>query len=347
MNLNLLIGVISSLAGIFVFIKYVIIVEIRLDNSIGKDLLKIIKLKNKYIPINEEIQTKDGIPNIFSCLTKIGGIPIYYSRGERLLTAGWRGVDNVTTIVTLRIFHKRLKKDLRVMIKSVGTIDVNVVGNYGYNKIGTISTVGYSVPYLEDEVYQDIENDMQLLQNGVINKSGLLLYGSPGNGKTQLIRYLAIKYKLDVAIITFNADYTNEDILLMFAEIPNNSIVLLEDFDSVFDNRKCLIESQNIKFTFDGLLNALDGIWSSDKKLVYCITCNDINKIDDSIKNRRSRVKFIREIKPPSYLIRKRILLDEELTEKTHDLSLDKVFYVKDQLEAGFKFDYILRNINE
>lgn len=347
MNLTFLLGILSSLAGVFVFIKYILIVEIRMDNSIGKDLLKLIKLQDKYITINEELQTKDGIPNIFSCLTKVDGIPIYYSRNERLMTAGWRGIDNVTNIITLRIFHKRLKANIRDIIKLVGTIDVNVVGNHGYNKIGSIKTTNYTTPYLDIYEYEDIEKDIQLLQNGDINKTGLLLYGFPGNGKTQLIRYLAIKYKLDVAIITFNAEYTNEDILLMFSEIPNNSIVLLEDFDSVFDKRKCLIESQNIKFTFDGLLNALDGIWSNDKKLVYCISCNDIDKIDDSIKNRRSRVKFIREIKPPSPLILKRILEDDVLVKQANGLSLDKVFYLKGQLDAGFNLDYILKNINK
>lgn len=340
-----LLGILSTIAGAFVFVKFIILVEVRLDNSIGKDLLKIIKKEDKFYTIYEEMQTKDGIPNTFSCLTRIQGIPVYYSRSERLLNAGWKGVDNVTTITTLRFFYKRLKKKIKEVVKLVGNIDVNVVSNFGYNKIGDISTSNPPPePYLLKEQYLDIEKDIQLLQSGEINKTGLLLYGEPGNGKTQLIRYLAIKYGLDIAIMTFSPDYTNEDMLLMFSEVPNNSIVLLEDFDSIFDNRKCLIESQNLKFTFDGLLNALDGIWSSNKKLVYCLTCNDINKIDDSIKNRRSRIKFIREIKNPDESIRERII--GSFAAQTEGLSLDKIFYIKGQLEAGFDFDYIMKNIN-
>lgn len=346
MTTSILLGFVSSLAGIFVFFKYVLLVEIRLDNSIGKDILKIVK-NNKNIIIHEEIQTKDGIPNIFSCLTLIDRIPVYFSREERLLTAGWKGVESVTTIITFRFNYKRLKTRLKEIIKLIDTIDVNVVGSYGYNKIGNLATNVVPTLLLENEVYSDIETDIIRLKNGEITKSGLLLYGKPGNGKTNLIRYLAIKYGLDVAIITFNADYTNEDMLLMFAEIPNNSIVLLEDFDSVFDKRKCLIDSQNIKFTFDGLLNALDGIWSSDKKLVYCITCNDINKIDSAIKDRRSRVKFIREIKNPSLAIRLKILNDTKLATLTEGLSLDKVFYVKSQLDAGFDFKHIKKHISK
>lgn len=341
-----IVTIISSFAGVFLFLKYVLFVDIRLDNSIGKDILKHIKNK-KHIILNEEINIKNSLPNIFSCLTKIGKIPIYYSRDERLLTAGWRGVETVTSVKTFRFFNKKLKLKIKEVILAEGTINVNVIGSYGYSKLGEISSKNLVEPLLEKEIFADVESDIKKLINGEIEKSGILLYGLPGNGKTQLIKYLSLKYGLDVAIITFNADYTNEDILHLFSEIPNNSIVLMEDFDSIFDKRTCLIKSENIKFTFDGILNAFDGLWSSDKNLFYCITCNDINKIDDSIKNRRGRVKFIREIKNPTLNIREKVLGDKLIAEKTEGLSLDKIFYFKSQLDSGFDYEYIIKNINQ
>lgn len=345
MNIPLIITIISSFAGVFLFLKYVIFVDIRLDNSIGKDILKHIKNK-KHIILNEELNIKESVPNIFSCLTMIDKFPIYFSRDERLLTAGWRGVENITVIKTFRFFNKKLKKRIKEIILADGSININVVGSYGYSKLGEISSKNIMEPLLEKEHYADIESDIQQLMNGDIEKSGMLLHGLPGNGKTRLIKYLSLKYKMDVAIITFNADYTNEDILYLFSEIPNKSIVLMEDFDSVFDKRTCLIQNENIKFTFDGILNAFDGLWSSDKNLFYCITCNDIDKIDDSIKSRRGRVKFIREIKNPSLNIREKILGDKLIAEKTEGLSLDKIFYFKSQLDSGFEYDYIIKNIN-
>jgi len=110
-------------------------------------------------------------------------------------------------------------------------------------------------------------------------------------------------------IFTLNPDWTNHDLLLLFAQIPKKCIVLFEDFDNYFDGRKCILgggENKQIKFTFDIILNGLDGVYNTYENVVFIMTVNDISKVDDALKNRPSRFKFTREFNNPDIEIRKK-----------------------------------------
>jgi len=130
-------------------------------------------------------------------------------------------------------------------------------------------------------------------------------------------------------VVYFLPDYSNLDVSLMFANVPQRSIVLLEDFDNLFDGRKCTIPNDQIKFTFDSIINALDGVHNDYRQVMFIMTVNDIGKVDDSIKERPSRFKFVKEFGPPKLEVRERILGDRNLAIITDGLSLDKVFNYK------------------
>lgn len=51
-------------------------------------------------------------------------------------------------------------------------------------------------------------------------------------------------------------------------EIPINSILLIEDIDSIFVQRLGNDESNNGKVSFSGLLNALDGVRSPEHQII-------------------------------------------------------------------------------
>ena len=102
----------------------------------------------------------------------------------------------------------------------------------------------------------------------------------------------------------------------------------MEDFDNTFNKRECILNSTSTKFTFDSIINSLDGVYNDYQEVVFIMTANDINKIDDSIKHRSSRLKFTREILSPTYNKRLEILGSESLAKITEGLTLDKVFFV-------------------
>jgi AAA+ superfamily predicted ATPase len=185
--------------------------------------------------------------------------------------------------------------------------------------------------YLEPSLYKDIEEDVIKVLSGEKNKTGALLYGKPGNGKTQFTKYLARKYRLPIYVIYLNPEYNNLDLAMMFASIPPRCIVLMEDFDNYFNKRTCIIKNENVRFTFDAIINALDGIHNDYQQVIFMMTANDITKIDPSIKERRSRFQFIKRFGPPSDKIRMQILQDSNLVKETKGLSLDQVFARKKQ----------------
>jgi hypothetical protein len=54
------------------------------------------------------------------------------------------------------------------------------------------------------------------------------------------------------------------------------------------------------KFTFDTILNSLDGVYTSFDKTIFILTANDIEKVDESLKHRPSRFKIVREFPDPN-----------------------------------------------
>ena len=90
------------------------------------------------------------------------------------------------------------------------------------------------------------------------------------------------------------------------------------------------MKNNEVKFTFDSLLSVLDGVYNEYNQVFFFMTCNDINKIDVSIKDRPSRMKFVTEITGPNYENRLEILDGNiELAEMTENMTTDRVFFVK------------------
>ena len=174
--------------------------------------------------------------------------------------------------------------------------------------------------------FEDIEADVAKVAKGSLKRTSFLLHGPPGNGKTNFIRQLARKYTLPIYVIYFNPDYNNLDIARMFSEIPRRCIILFEDFDNYFDGRNCTMKNDQVKFTFDSIINALDGVHNDYRGVVFAMTANNIDRIDSSLKCRPSRFKFVREFGNPNRTLRAKILGSTELADSTEGMSLDEVF---------------------
>jgi ATP-dependent 26S proteasome regulatory subunit len=107
------------------------------------------------------------------------------------------------------------------------------------------------------------------------------------------------------------------------------------------------MKNNEVKFTFDSLLSVLDGVYNEYNQVVFFMTCNDIDKIDASIKDRPSRMKFVTEITGPNYENRLDILDgDIELAEMTENMTTDRVFFVK-SLTAKHSNDEIFNILNK
>ena len=326
-----LIGVIGGLlVSIWAFLKYIISQSMRLDDNLSKSLIPSIMNAKYKFEINNEISVNKKYPSTYSSIAFINGTLVYFVRSERLLTAGWKSKETISELYYFRWHREKIKSFIGGIVNAKEYVNVMALAPWGSDKLGQLSTSEKPMVYINKEQYEHIEEDIVNMLSTGKGKTSALLYGKPGTGKTRLVKYFSLKYNLPIYSIFLNPEYNNLDILVMFNDIPEKCIVLFEDFDNYFNKRDCVMKNNEVKFTFDSLLSVLDGVYNEYNQVVFFMTCNDIDKIDTSIKERPSRMKFVTEITGPNYENRLRILDGNiELAEITEDMTTDKVFFVK------------------
>ncbi|TKY70425.1 mitochondrial chaperone BCS1-B [Spatholobus suberectus] len=131
-------------------------------------------------------------------------------------------------------------------------------------------------------------------------KRGYLLFGPPGTGKSSLIAAMANHLKFDVYDLELSSVYSNSDLMRALRETSNRSIVVIEDIDC---NKEVLVRSttnacsdsdsdldydrkhvKTNRFTLSGLLNYMDGLWSSGgEERIIIFTTNHRERIDPAL----------------------------------------------------------------
>ncbi|KAL2348558.1 hypothetical protein Fmac_002558 [Flemingia macrophylla] len=130
-------------------------------------------------------------------------------------------------------------------------------------------------------------------------KRGYLLYGPPGTGKSSLIAAIANYLKFDVYDLELTSVYSNSDLMRSMKEASNRSIIVVEDVDcnkvvhvrsnandqdSDSDSEGINAKAKTNRFTLSGLLNYMDGLWSSGgEERIVIFTTNHKEKIDPAL----------------------------------------------------------------
>ncbi|XP_062110634.1 AAA-ATPase At3g50940-like [Humulus lupulus] len=120
-------------------------------------------------------------------------------------------------------------------------------------------------------------------------KRGYLLFGPPGTGKSSLIAAMANYLKFDIYDLELTHLNSNSDLRSLLVMTENKSIIVIEDIDcSVqLENRGCGQGSygqNDSQLTLSGLLNFIDGLWSScgDERIIV-FTTNYKDKLDPAL----------------------------------------------------------------
>lgn len=123
-----------------------------------------------------------------------------------------------------------------------------------------------------------------------------LLHGPPGCGKSSYITALAGELGFSICLLNLSERGLTDDRLnYLLNVVPERSIVLLEDIDAAFVSRedtptqKAAYEGLN-RVTFSGLLNCLDGVASTEARVVF-MTTNYPERLDPALI-RPGRVDF-------------------------------------------------------
>jgi chaperone BCS1 len=139
---------------------------------------------------------------------------------------------------------------------------------------------------LMDDLLQDAQDFLSrrewYVQRGIPYRRGYLLHGPPGTGKSSAVVALASALQMDIAVLSLgDSNLDDNSVSELFSSIPVNSIVLMEDIDCAFLERK-EGEDKRSKVTFSGLLNAIDGVAAGEGRLLFATT-NHIARLDPAL----------------------------------------------------------------
>ncbi|KAK6125678.1 hypothetical protein DH2020_040584 [Rehmannia glutinosa] len=150
-------------------------------------------------------------------------------------------------------------------------------------------------PTLKKGIIEDLDRFLRRKEYyrkvGKAWKRGYLLYGPPGTGKSSLVAAIANYLRFDVYDLELSSMYSNSDLRRTLLCTNNKSIIVIEDIDcstqmhdrdrdSDSDNE----DSSNPKLTLSGVLNFIDGLWSTcgDERIII-FTTNHKEKLDPAL----------------------------------------------------------------
>jgi hypothetical protein len=112
-------------------------------------------------------------------------------------------------------------------------------------------------------------------------RTGILLHGEPGSGKSSTALAIANELKMNVYIVSLTSLMSDESLSDCFGAIPANSIVILEDIDIVSAVKERDKEDDH-GVTMTGMLNVLDG-FQSPPGVITIMTTNRLDVLDPAI----------------------------------------------------------------
>lgn len=145
---------------------------------------------------------------------------------------------------------------------------------------------------VSEKIVQDVKGFINTPKwysdRGIPYRRGYLLYGPPGCGKSSFITALAGELEYSICLMSLSDSSLSDDRLNHLLSVaPQQSIILLEDVDAAFVSRDLGTQNPTAyqgmgRLTFSGLLNALDGVASTEARIVF-MTTNYIERLDPAL----------------------------------------------------------------
>ena len=158
---------------------------------------------------------------------------------------------------------------------------------HGWKKSRSLDSI-----FLKDGMMESIVQDFRKFtsqktvsfytRHGVPFRRAYLFHGAPGTGKTSTIRALAGNLNLSACFLELGDDnMTNSHLQQALRTLPLPAMLVIEDIDVVFTPSR---DAKNPRspLTFSGLLNALDGLVSTDG-ILSIMTTNHLEKLDPAL----------------------------------------------------------------
>ncbi|KAL8490444.1 hypothetical protein ACS0TY_025591 [Phlomoides rotata] len=192
-----------------------------------------------------------------------------------------------------------LKKagEIRDEIRTVRLHTVDYNGTEYWSSVALNHPARFETMAMDPGAKRDLIDDLERFVKGKdyyrrVGKSwkrGYLFYGPPGTGKSSLVAAMANHLKFDVYDLDLREVQCNSDLRRLLVGTANRSIIVIEDIDcnvglmnrDAADNNAV---TEDDKISLSGLLNFVDGLWSScgDERIIV-FTTNHKNRLDPAL----------------------------------------------------------------
>ncbi len=158
-------------------------------------------------------------------------------------------------------------------------------GNY-WRKAKSLPKSRASGVILAEGVLESLEKELNVWSHSkewytsrdVPYRRGYLFHGSPGTGKTSLVKHLAKFLNYNIYVCMAEA-LSQDNFFKSLSEVPKNTIILIEDIDCLYTNRH---SSRAGLIDFASLLNGLDGLVAVED-IVLIMTTNNLDHLDKAL----------------------------------------------------------------
>ncbi|KAL3505321.1 hypothetical protein ACH5RR_035162 [Cinchona calisaya] len=186
---------------------------------------------------------------------------------------------------------KEIKDETKVVrLHTVDYAGTDYWGSVALNHPATFDTLAMD-PDVKQELIEDLDRFISRKEYyrrvGKAWKRGYLFYGPPGTGKSSLVAAMANYLKFDVYDLNLGNVQCDSDLRRLLIGSANQSILVIEDIDCNvgLKNRENGNEiTEDDKITLSGLLNFVDGLWSScgDERII-AFTTNHKDRLDPAL----------------------------------------------------------------
>ena len=138
------------------------------------------------------------------------------------------------------------------------------------------------------DIKEFIHNSNWYSDRGIPYRRGYLLHGPPGCGKSSFVNALAADLEYSICLLNLSERGLSDDRLSHLLSVaPQQSLILLEDVDAAFTSREESKQGKTAyeglsRLTLSGLLNALDGVASTEGRITI-MTTNYPDRLDKAL----------------------------------------------------------------
>jgi len=224
------------------------------------------------------------------------GLSLFRYRGRRVLcwtskeavaNGGWRETITLQTLGGRQLFLRLLEDawdkvyaadGRRVEVWMPTGSDWRLFDRKAPRALDTLIVADHVRRRIFDDVREFLGRREWYRTMGIPYRRGYLLHGPPGNGKSTIAHVLASELGVGINVASLPSFSSDCHLIEVLSRVPAGNVLLLEDVDAAFANRK----AESCSLSFSGLLNALDGVAARDGQIVM-MTTNHPEKLDPAL----------------------------------------------------------------